>query len=416
MPQYLQKRRQGWYAVLEVPRPLRVKMGKPRFIQSLQTDSLKVAEVRKHTLIAQWKADVEAARGSSTNLDRVVLFSRNAKPFGSSWQSLNTQKTTGKAKSDTLESGMLLESTSDEGQSANFHNKKYSFRRHLEDYEKTLGNLELKSKDMRLSDIKRFLKHFKYAEDATSREIKAWVEQTLINENELSAATCRRIVSNLRQYWKYLVDRKDLCIAEPFKEVVPARTTTRKQEVATRRRHFEPQDYQKLIKAARESEDDQLCNLIQLGAYTGCRIEELCSLTTEAVKDDRLLIEDAKTETGCRIIPIHKEMAVLVATMKKMSADGYLFSGLTYNKYGDRSNAIGKRFGKLKLKLGYGSNYVYHSFRKGVATQWERLGIAENISANLLGHDIPTMTYGLYSGNKLDFHLLQETINKLKWD
>ena len=45
-----------------------------------------------------------------------------------------------------------------------------------------------------------------------------------------------------------------------------------------------------------------------------------------------------------------------------------LFPELTLNKYGERSNAIGKRFGRLKTKLGYGEDYVFHSFRKGFAT------------------------------------------------
>jgi len=410
VPQYLQKRRQGWYCVVEVPRPLRVKLGKPRFIQSLQTDSLKVAEVRKHAFVAQWKAEIEAARGSSTNLDRVVLV---------------RQKMTAKVKPDPTELALILSPQSKEDfkeleqnrheLSAVLHGKNFPLKYHLSDYEKTLNHLEAKSKDMRMSDIKRFLKKFKYAEDATNREVKDWVEQTLIAEDGLSVATCRRIVSNLRQYWKYLVDKKDLNLPEPFRDVVPARTMTRKQEVAQRRRHFEPDDYQNLLKAAYAKEDTQPSSLIQLGAFTGCRIEELCSLKLESVKDDRILIEDAKTETGWRTVPLHNDLVDLVATMKKESTDGYLIYGLSYNKYGDRSNAIGKRFGKLKLKLGYGKNLVFHSFRKGVTTQWEKLGIAENVSANLLGHDIPTMTYGLYSGNTLDFKLLKETINKLKW-
>ena len=72
MPKYLQKRRQGWYAVVEVPRPLREKMGKARFVESLQTDSLKVAEIRKHAIVGRWKAEIEAVRGTSSNLDRAV--------------------------------------------------------------------------------------------------------------------------------------------------------------------------------------------------------------------------------------------------------------------------------------------------------------------------------------------------------
>lgn len=410
MPQYLQKRRQGWYAVLEVPRTLRAKMGKARFIQSLQTDSLKVAEVRKHDLVGRWKAEIEAARGSSSNLDRVVLV---------------RQKMSDKKKPDPSELAVILTPQTPEEMddleknrielSGVLHGKKFPLKYYLDDYEKTLSHIEAKSKDMRMSDIRRFLKKFKYAEEATNRDVKEWVEVNLIAEDGLSVATCRRIMSNLRQYWKYLTDRKDLNVLEPFKYVVPERNVSRKQQVANRRKDIEPQDYRTLLKAAQAKGDNQLAYLIQLGAYTGCRIEELCSIKLDKVLPDRLLVEDAKSQAGWRVIPLHRDIVELVATMKADSKDDYLISGLSFNKYGDRSNAIGKRFGNLKRKCGFSSSIVYHSLRKGVATQFQRLGVAENIAANLLGHDIPTMTYGLYSGNKLDFTVLQETINKLKW-
>lgn len=385
-------------------------MGKARFIQSLQTDSLKVAEVRKHDLVGSWKAEIQAAQGSSSNLDRVVLV---------------RQKMAEKVKPDPVDLMLLMTPRTDEDMSdleanrhelsAVLHGKKFPLKYHLPDYEKTLSHIEAKSKDMRLSDIKRFMKKFKYAEEATNRDVKEWVEVNLIAEEQLSVATCRRIMSNLRQYWKYLTDRKNLNVLEPFRYVVPERTISRKQQVATRRKDIEPQDYRTLLTAAIDKGDEQLANLIQLGAYTGCRVEELCSIKLDKVLSDRLLIEDSKTEAGWRIIPLHDDITDLVATMAKQSKDDYLITGLSFNKYGDRSNAIGKRFGKLKLKCGFGPNIVFHSLRKGVATQFQRLGVPENIAANLLGHDIPTMTYGLYSGNRLDFTVLKDTINKLTW-
>ena len=411
MPQYLIKQRQGWYAVLEVPKALRGKIGKARFKQTLETDSLKVAEIRKLVFVAQWKAEIEAARGTSTNLDRVVLV---------------RQKMTARVKPDTTELAMMLMPSNDvewkeleenrHELSAVLLGKKFPLKHHLSDYEKSITTLEERSKNLRIAYIKRFIKKFKYAEDATNRAVKDWVEINLIAEDGLTPVTCKKMISNIRQYWKYLADRKDLKTPEPFKDAVPARTITRKQEVAQRRRHFEPEDYQKLLIAAQEKKDTQLCSLIQLGAYTGCRIEELCSLKLESVRDDRILIEDAKTESGWRTIPLHDSILNLVATMKKESNDGYLITGLSFNRYGDRSNAIGKRFSKMKTKIGYNKQYVFHSFRKGFATQLEYLGVSENISANLIGHDIPTMTYGVYSGNRLAFDMLKDTINKLEWD
>ena len=72
--------------------------------------------------------------------------------------------------------------------------------------------------------------------------------------------------------------------------------------------------------------------------------------------------------------------------------------GLTKNKYGNRSNAIGKRFRKLKDNLGFKSQYVFHSIRKTVVTIFENAGVPENVVADIVGHEKTTMTYGLYSG------------------
>jgi integrase len=203
---------------------------------------------------------------------------------------------------------------------------------------------------------------------------------------------------------------KGLADAPPFTDVVPAR---KKGANKLKRKGFGEADYRKLLDAT-PSENTELANLIILGAHTGCRIEELCSLKLDKVKSDRFVIEDAKTQAGWREIPIHRDISQLVVGLALKSSDGYLISGLTFNKYGDRSNAIGKRFGRLKLGLGYGPDHVFHSLRKGLARQLENNGVAENISARLLGHEITTMTYGLYSGG-VDFSILVDAISKVKW-
>jgi integrase len=132
------------------------------------------------------------------------------------------------------------------------------------------------------------------------------------------------------------------------------------------------------------------------------------------VKSDRLIIEDTKTQAGTREIPIHAHISSLVSELGKKSTDGHLLSGLTFNKYGDRSNAIGKRFGRLKARLGYDRTLVFHSFRKGGARQLENAGVPENVAARLIGHEFHTMTYGLYSGG-IAFELLKEAVDKLDW-
>jgi integrase len=110
-------------------------------------------------------------------------------------------------------------------------------------------------------------------------------------------------------------------------------------------------------------------DLIRLSAYTGCRIEELCSLKTENLSDDRFELFDAQSEAGWRTIPIHNDLKQVIVRLIDTATGQYSISGLSFNKYSDRSNAIGKRFGKLKTRLWYGPDCVFHSLRKGFATQ-----------------------------------------------
>lgn len=113
-------------------------------------------------------------------------------------------------------------------------------------------------------------------------------------------------------------------------------------------------------------------------------------------------------------MPIHTKLRKTVAQLKKASKDGYLLSGLPANKYGDRSNAIGKRFGYLKAELGFGKNYVFHSIRKTVATMFENADVPENVAADILGHEKPTQTYGLYSGGA-SLETKRKAIEKLRY-
>jgi integrase len=96
------------------------------------------------------------------------------------------------------------------------------------------------------------------------------------------------------------------------------------------------------------------------------------------------------------------------------SKDAYLIENLTLSKYQDRSNAIGKRFGRLKKSLGFSKRHVFHSIRKTFTTQLENAGVHENISADIVGHEKPRITYGLYSGGT-NLEVKREAINKVHY-
>ena len=192
------------------------------------------------------------------------------------------------------------------------------------------------------------------------------------------------------------------------------------------------------MNAATDSGDQDLADLIQLGMYTGARIEEICSLSVADVRDGKINIRQAKTAAGVRTIPIHSKLAPLVerlthepspasaaqqaatettALLREQATDDgstFLLKSLKPNKYGDRSAAIGKRFGRLKKNLGFGELHVFHSLRKTVVTLLENAGVTENLTADIVGHKKPRMTYGLYSGGN-SIHVMRDALEKLSY-
>jgi integrase len=168
------------------------------------------------------------------------------------------------------------------------------------------------------------------------------------------------------------------------------------------------------MKAAEARGGVQLAGPIHLAMYSGARIEELCALKVDAVAADHFSVVDAKSGAGVRQVPLHSALKTTMRRLLRASKDGYVLSGLTPNKYGDRSGAMGTGFGRLKRALGYGKQHVFHSIRKTVATLLEDAGVPEGVAEGIIVRDKPTMTYGLYSGGA-SMKTEREAIEKISY-
>mgnify|MGYP000182414186 CR=1 FL=1 len=419
MPKYLQKRRRQWYAILEIPKTLRQQFGRPRFVQSLETESLSVAEKKVLPVIVGWRRQIDIAKGVDVGTDdellaavmRVRRDTQRAKVDGRELVELQM------AQEEVAMMEALGPNNDYSGDDALFnavniaHGKTHLLREHIEEF---LASRDVapKTTDMQRRDLGLFADKFQYAHDATRLRVIDWVNVTLGAEQNLSLGTRSRMISAARVYWDYLEKNKGLTLPSPLHKVLPPKPKKKtKAMIEAQRKAFRVSDYHKLLASCA---DETLKDLITLAAYTGCRIEELCILKLENVSDDKVEIVDAKSEAGWRTIPIHHHIAQTVARLVATSSDGYLLSGLTFNKYGNRSNAIGKSFGRLKKQVGYGESYVFHSFRKGFATQLENANIPVNVSARLMGHEVQGQTFGNYSDG-LALKGLRDAINHVDW-
>ncbi len=164
---------------------------------------------------------------------------------------------------------------------------------------------------------------------------------------------------------------------------------------------FSPEEAELLHQAATERGDIDLADAIAIGAYTGCRLEEIGRINSDSItfKDSRpfsFKVIEAKSEAGKRELPFHNDIVAIIENRLATSPDGYLFPGPA-NQNGERLNALGKRFGTLKKRLGFGPKQVFHSLRKTFTDMLRHANTPYTTVAYLTGHRINHITYDTYS-------------------
>lgn len=413
LPSYLQKRFRRWYAVLEIPKGLRSHLeGKPRFVKSLETDSRSIALRRAAPIVARWKQEIEQARGQPNTDD--ATFWRDALRGAKTEKERETileQIDMAAWEIGAVNVDEIGQDASRDPAAREFFGKATGavvpLTEYLDEWLATFSGTP-KTKDMHKAAITRFAKDFPMVSDVKRPEVRRWVTSMMNGEGK-SPKTMARVLSGIRTYWRYLQTIK---IAgeddEPFSKLGIAHEVKRTAPQSLRR-PFDPADVVALMAAA--AKDKELVDLIDVARWTGARIEEICALKIEHVKGEYFTVQDAKTAAGWRDVPIHTKLAPTIERLIGDRKDGWLFNDLTKNKYGDRSNAIGKRFGKLKANS-FGPQFVFHSFRKTFVTLLENAGVPESVVASLVGHDVPTLTFGLYSGG-VSLAVKREALEKL---
>lgn len=160
-------------------------------------------------------------------------------------------------------------------------------------------------------------------------------------------------------------------------------------------------DALKLHKAALGNDDQPLADLIAFGWYTGARIEELCLLSKDSVVSvDGIKCFDfprSKSKASKRVVPIHPSLLTTVDRLCEDSTDTFLIPAESADKYGKRSHAISKAFGRLRTAEGFSKLHVFHSFRHTVVTELIRADVPDALAKELVGHETGSVTHDVYS-------------------
>jgi len=389
MPSHIQLRGGTYYARLNIPKDMRLHWGKSELIQSLKTSDYKIAQARAMSVIGDWKQEFHQLRTGEASFERRAMEVR-----------MDTDESRVDADTAMSDKDHYIEHAADQLQENTGKRFREIARGKLTPFSVLVDDFILqwgvgaKTKSMARTAIMRVAKGLPTIEEATFKRVGE-----LIAADSTSAGTKRKNYGFVAQYWQYLDNREVINAGKnPFAK---RKYKEKSGSTTVKRQAFSKAHVVQLYKEALKLKDSQLTSLIFIGAYTGARIEEICSLKVHDVQEVEgilcIKIIDAKTDAGVRTIPVHTQIIAHLFQLIKDSKDGYVLSGLTFNKYEDRSNAVGKRFGRLKKKLGFGNEYVFHSIRKTVITIFENLGVGEGLTADIVGHEKKTITYGLYS-------------------
>jgi integrase len=417
------------YAALTIPVELREKIGKRKYRKKLEAISSRKAQLEAASLVAGWKKEIA--------LHKALLDDQTRNPLL-------------KIIMEALDLRKDFEQTDESSENEGDYSEKDIFRQQIEDiargrikkqeghkvasdfYRIATGDLtlleplfnewskylvaekyEAKTIDTYTKDAKLFVDQFVSLEKVTSNSIDAWT-LVLLDKGMTKNTLNNRVIKGIRNFWTYLKDRKKIT-KEQFSLILDATVKEKNTKAAKSsggREAFTPSEVAKVLNAI-SKEDTQLQAVLSIGMFTGMRIEEICSLKASDVLEmediECFNIKDAKTAKGNRKVPIHSNLLPLIDTLleaargdaKEIPKDAHLISGLTLNKYGDRSNAVGKRFGRLKTSLGFDSKKVFHSVRHCVVTQLDRAGYRETAIADLVGHENASQTSRYSEGQEV---------------
>lgn len=399
MPDHIEKRRNLWYATLTVPPDVRDRIGRFKFIESLGTADKRKAVALAAPVIARWRALIRRERGEGDALINEALRWRAV------LAEVPEENEGGRAymEDKVAETAEVMERQRSTDEAERFaavaFGKATPSELHFDAWKAQLA-LEPKTVDQMARDVKQLIGRFGTLEEMTPTAVKRW--QSELKARGATFSSLKRLSGSWRSYWRYLQSIEAVAIDRLPPFISPVAGRAERKELRGSYIAYTPAEVISLFNAAvtpkgKRRPDTQLAQLIVLAAYTGARIEELCSLRVSQCTSSVLRITDSKTDAGVREVPVHSQLVPLVSELLASSDDGYLLSGLGTNKYEDRSNAIGKRFGRLKAALGFSKRHGFHSIRATVATLLEQAAVPEGLAADILGHEKQTITYGLYS-------------------
>ena len=414
---HLQKRHRTYYARVAIPPSLRRAFGKrTSLIKSLATTSLSEAQRKRHLVVADLKAQIEAERTRTVAASGVMFdagLAAEARGFASRIEQAFTVGDDDRAAAisvELMERSQVVEAA--KGRVAGdtlwlAGNGSTPLRHHLETW---LGE-------------KRFGARTKADHRTALRKLEAWLtirglalvvsEVTTriagdfkieeFSKRNVHPKTANKQLSSLRTYWKWLVNHGHADGGNPWIGLSLPKLHPLPDELE---RPFTDEEVAELFSG---DADRLMRDLMGMAALSGMRKEEMFQLRVADCAGNVFNIRRSKTNAGIRKVPIHPGLTSTVEARcaGKAPDDFLIHEGKAGTGWGEeRSMSFTKRFQTYRVARGVDellpghkrSRVNFHSFRRWFITKADRAGCRREDIERTVGHKVQGMSLGLYSG------------------
>lgn len=373
MARYIELRYNTWHCYLAVPKDVRSVLGTSRFYKSLQTNDKKKAEILALMQVAEWKQQIADARIKTPE------FIKRANEIAISGKAVDMQEISEIADINDQKAEEFYKIASRE---------EIFFRPNLDGFIDNLTSQKYANEtiDRYKSDVIFFFDKFSKLSEVNTRAIRDWIK-VLRAEGKTDGSIKRILTKGTAKFFKYIEYKFDIVIdvdlSVPKFDINPSQTTDRKD--------IDDAGIAKIYNQLIIDKDYELLNFFKIACYTGMRINEIGDIKKKDIKviDGIKIIDinESKTNAGIRKIPVSRWIDELIEDLcKNKKDDDYLFD---ISRDAKRpTGAIGARFSRLKVSLGFGEDITFHSTRHRLDTYLLREGIDDKIVSQIMGHSI----------------------------
>lgn len=417
---FLEQHGNKWRVVVNVPRDLHKEIGKTKLKQSLDTDSLEVANRLKWSVLEALQAQINQHRSPESAMAealKLAALRRRMQDSGADTEAIDIQidsraeQIAGKPVGIDREGQPVFEPKKDQVALA-FAGVAYGERTPIDAHRKTyLDQLDVKVRTR--ADDERAFGYLQdwckresipaFLETFGKREAVRFADYFRTNSGGRSPVTLNKYILRLSIYWQWLANRDAVTgnVWEGRTYPVPLVLNENKE------RPFTNAEVTKLLSG---SATQQMHDLMRIAALTGARIEAIVDLKVKDCQGGSFTFKPQKRERGARDCPIHSSLQEIVQrrTVGKALEDDLFPEWPPVRKKGsmrERSFKASHQFTLYRRVVGVDDRRPdkrralvnFHSFRRWFITTAERAGQPESTIQTVVGQKRASIAFGVYS-------------------